>query len=161
MTNRQFGVRILYSMLLKNPPLASFFNTNKDSTGAGSTTSTAPTVSSSLSNSSIKQYPGDCSPPGKRHMMPIIVLPKSNGEVCPASLTSRTAEVVAAVSYAKKRSLDLLGNPRFHEVGDRIMCFMGELIDSMRMAQPDQVSISVELGLTSVYTMFIYYFFSK
>jgi len=124
-------------MLLKNPPLAAFFNSSKETNGAP-TTSTVPTISSSMSNPSMTPYPGDSSPPGKRHMMPVIVLPKSNGEVCPAGLSARTVEVVAAVPYLKKRSLDLLGNPRFHEVGDRIMCFMGELIDSMRMAQPDQ-----------------------
>uniref|UniRef100_A0A914QTM8 Neuroglobin n=2 Tax=Panagrolaimus TaxID=55784 RepID=A0A914QTM8_9BILA len=96
-----------------------------------STTSTATTTTSSSS-----------SPAMVHPIIPVLALPKSSPQAnkCPVSINQRAAEVVAAMpNFAtKKRSLDLLSNPIFHEIGDRIMHFMGELIDSMRMAQPDQ-----------------------
>jgi hypothetical protein len=154
MTNRQLGVRVLYSMLIKNPQMAVYFNPLKAATSLNGladlpapppTPAACPTASNRSTTSTATTTTSSSSSPAMVHpIIPVLVLPKSSPQShnrqCPVSINVRAAEVVAAMpNFAtKKRSLDLLSNPIFHEIGDRIMHFMGELIDMMRMAQPDQ-----------------------
>uniref|UniRef100_A0A914XVM6 Gustatory receptor n=1 Tax=Panagrolaimus superbus TaxID=310955 RepID=A0A914XVM6_9BILA len=161
MTNRQLGVRVLYSMLIKNPQMVVYFNPLKTSTSINGlcddettpnpppTPAACPTASNRSTTSTTTTTTSSSSSPAMVHpIIPVLVLPKSspqaNSRQCPVTINQRAAEVVAAMPNfsSKKRSLDLLSNPIFHEIGDRIMHFMGELIDSMRMALPDQVCIS-------------------
>uniref|UniRef100_A0AC34RGT1 G_PROTEIN_RECEP_F1_2 domain-containing protein n=1 Tax=Panagrolaimus sp. JU765 TaxID=591449 RepID=A0AC34RGT1_9BILA len=150
MTNRQFGVRILYAMLLKNPQFSTFLNNYGQQKENPLTPNTIPSVppptpaacktTNGSNASTITTIVSDESP-NNPHLISVLVMPRGTmpgSEVCPGAINARTAEVVAAMPHVKKRSLDLLGNPSFHDVGDRIMHFMGELINAMRMAQPDQ-----------------------
>uniref|UniRef100_A0A7E4VJ73 G_PROTEIN_RECEP_F1_2 domain-containing protein n=1 Tax=Panagrellus redivivus TaxID=6233 RepID=A0A7E4VJ73_PANRE len=164
MTNHQLGVRVLYSMLIKSPSLAVFFN---QSTEVGSDTPPPPagppptpaaydgkTPNATRFRHFVKAetVEEESSDSELCHVSPVIMVPNVNGHIrsscpitgsenaghgCPGAVNARTAEVVAAMPHIKKRSLDLLGNSAFHTIGDRIMTFMGELIDAMRMAKPD------------------------
>ena len=156
MTNRQLGVRILYSMIIKNPQMAVYVNPLKTATSLNGlheppvpppTPAACPTASnrSTTSTTTTTTTTSSSSSPAMVHpIIPVLILPKNcpqaSNRQCPSA---RAAEVVAAMPNfsTKKRSLDLLSNPVFHEIGDRIMHFMGELIDSMRMALPDQVRL--------------------
>uniref|UniRef100_A0A914DI34 G-protein coupled receptors family 1 profile domain-containing protein n=1 Tax=Acrobeloides nanus TaxID=290746 RepID=A0A914DI34_9BILA len=185
MTNRQLGVRLLYSMLIKNPQMMTMFNqlpripTPKLSCGSScgslhlscATDSivsdgpsgegdeekspapyrklSTPTPARKSSGSDGCPYKSIMMQAGSSPSLQVLKLPpvKKNGVfgnaefVATAMSVNRAAEIVSVLPRIKKGSRDMLANPKFHEVGDRIMNFIGELIELMRKNTSDQYII--------------------
>ncbi|KAH7730810.1 Protein GLB-33 [Aphelenchoides avenae] len=111
LTNRQFGNRVLYAMLLRNPQMFASFREMPRSISTSSALSNASSVYSNNAASTA---------------VTVVAGATSNG------LQVKAAEAAASIPHLTKRSVDLLMNSKFHEIGERITAFIGELIEMMR-----------------------------
>ncbi|KHN81337.1 hypothetical protein Tcan_08540 [Toxocara canis] len=115
MTSGQFGARIVYSMLRKDPSLFDVFTTVQYDGEETPLRQTSGLIARFYNFGSIP----DKTPP-------------NNGEETPLRQTS---------GLIARKSFDLLTCPQYYEVGDRIMNFMGELIQMMQDGQSEQAII--------------------
>lgn len=118
LTNRQFGNRVLYAMLLRNPQMFASFREMPRSISTSSALSNASSVYSNNAASTA---------------VTVVAGATSNG------LQVKAAEAAASIPHLTKRSVDLLMNSKFHEIGERITAFIGELIEMMRTENNENV----------------------
>uniref|UniRef100_A0A915ET79 G-protein coupled receptors family 1 profile domain-containing protein n=1 Tax=Ditylenchus dipsaci TaxID=166011 RepID=A0A915ET79_9BILA len=154
LTHNQFGGRVLYAILLKNPQMFAPFRS--------APASSVPSKSSTLASLTAIGWREMTSPkPDKQPIVPIITLDTpSFGEyearldpyretiedvsedkrlLVEAAAQATLMSALTPTGRTKKKSMDLLMNAKFHAIAEQIMNFIGELIEMMHTGESEHV----------------------